>query len=98
MLTITRDKAELGSAPFITFTVYRTHKDTMTVCGYHQFDHQVSEKEVMFRQTPFGIPVAQAFEETRRYAESKGSSTPPPYENSQKAEAITPALERRAVE
>jgi hypothetical protein len=66
MLTITRDKAELGSAPFITFTVYRTHKDTMTVCGYHQFDHQVSEKEVMFRQTPFGIPVAQAFEETRR--------------------------------
>ena len=74
MLTITRDKAELGSAPFITFTVYRTHKDTMTVCGYHQFDHQVSEKEVMFRQTPFGIPVAQAFEETRRYAESKGIS------------------------
>jgi len=74
MLTITRDKAELGSAPFITFTVYRTHKDTMTVCGYHQFGHQVSEKEVMFRQTPFGIPVVQAFEEARRYAESKGIS------------------------
>jgi hypothetical protein len=74
MLRITRDKAKLGDTPFITFTVYRTPKDSTTVCGYHEFAYQVAEDKVRFLQTPLGIPVAQAFEETRRFAEAKGIS------------------------
>jgi hypothetical protein len=75
MLRITRDKAELGDAPFITFTVHRSPKDK-TVCGYHEFDYEgAAAKEVRFNPTPYGVPVALAFERTRRFAESKGIPT-----------------------
>ena len=69
---ITRDKAELGDVPFITFTVYRTPKDNKTICGYHEFSYRASEDSVKFAKPSFGVPVAQAFEEARRYAEANG--------------------------
>jgi hypothetical protein len=75
MLRITRDKAELGDAPFVTFKVYCSPKDNMTIYGHHQFAHQGAENKVKFYYSPFGIPVAHAFGETRRFAESKGIST-----------------------
>ena len=74
MLTIKRDKAELGGVPFITFTVYRTPRDNKTICGYHEFSDQASENSFRFHKTPLGIPVVQAFEETCRFAESEGIS------------------------
>ena len=75
MLRITRDKAELGDAPFITFTVQCSPRDK-TVCGTHEFDYEVAAaKEVRFNPTPYDVPVALAFERTRRFAESKGIPT-----------------------
>jgi hypothetical protein len=71
MLKITRDKAEFGNAPFITFTVYRTLKDKPTVFGYYEFRYASGDK-VRGRQSALGIPVAQAFETTCRLAESSG--------------------------
>jgi hypothetical protein len=71
MLRITRDKAEFGSTPFITFKVYRSPKDKRTVYGYHEFRY-ASGNKVKGDQTPLGIPVAQAFETTCRVAESSG--------------------------
>jgi hypothetical protein len=71
MLKITRDKADFGDAPFITFTVYRTPKDNKTVCGYHDFRY-ASENKTRGDHTQFGIPVAQAFETTCRFAEASG--------------------------
>jgi hypothetical protein len=70
MLRITRDKAKLGNTPFITFNVYRSPNNKKTVFGYHQFKSQAAEDKIKFHQTPLGIPVAQAFEETRRFAVS----------------------------
>ena len=74
MLRITRDKTELGDAPFITFNVYRSPKGNRTICGYHEFTYQASGRKAILHWTPLGIRVAQAFEDTRRYAESKGIS------------------------
>jgi hypothetical protein len=74
MLTITRDKAELGDALFITFTVYRTAKDNTTVCGRHEFAYQSAERRLCFARSFPAIPVEQAFDSARRYAESKGVS------------------------
>ena len=74
MLRVTRDKAKLGDTPFVTFRVYRSPKDNTTVCGYHEFAYLVAGDRVRFHHTPFGIPVAEAFEETCRFAVWKGVS------------------------
>ena len=49
MLRITRDKAELGDVPFITFTVQRSPRDK-TVCGTHEFDQHSLQKSFDFMQ------------------------------------------------
>ena len=71
---ITRDQARMGGALYVTFKVYRSPQDKKTVFGYHQFSHQVSEDSFNFRHSDFGVPMAQAFNEAWRYAESKGIS------------------------
>jgi hypothetical protein len=76
MLTITRDQAELGDVPFITFTVwmYRPNEPDATVCGFHTFPMQEAGREISQGQTPLHLPVAQAFEKAHSYAKSKGIS------------------------
>jgi hypothetical protein len=74
MLRITRDKAELEDAPFVTFTVYRTSKDNTTVCGRHEFAYQSAERRFCFARSLPAIPVGQAFDSACRYAKSKGVS------------------------
>ena len=69
MLRITRDKAELRGAPFVTFRVYRSNMDS--VCAYHDIVYHLTGNRIRVRHTPFGIPVAQAFEETCRFAKLK---------------------------
>src|SRR3954467_12536034 len=73
-MLITRDKAKLGGAPFITFTVYRPSGDKTTVCGFNIFNHQEAGKEVLRGSTPLDLPVMQAFKETCRFAEERGIS------------------------
>jgi hypothetical protein len=69
-----RDQAGFGDTSFVTFRVYLSPQDKKTVFGYHQFSHQVSEDSFNFRHSDFGVPMAQAFNEAWRYAESKGIS------------------------
>jgi hypothetical protein len=71
---ITRDQAKLGGAPFVTFKVYRSPQDKKTVFGYHEFNYRASENSVTSSRPNFGVPVEQAFESARRYAEERGIS------------------------
>jgi hypothetical protein len=73
-MIITRDKAEFGDTPFVTFKVYRSPKDKKTVIGFHEFSYQASENSFRFANPPLGVPVAQAFDIARRYAEERGVS------------------------
>jgi hypothetical protein len=73
-MLITRDQARLGDAPFVTFKVYRSPQDKKTVFGYHEFSYRASEDSVKFAKPSFGVPVAQAFDRARRYAEERGIS------------------------
>ena len=66
MVRITRDKAELGASPFVTFKVYSSTK--ATICS----EYRKAGREVSLGSTPLYLPIAQAFEEARRYAEANG--------------------------
>jgi hypothetical protein len=71
MLKITRDNTELGDVPYVTFTVQRSPRDK-TICGTHEFDQHSLQKSFRFHATLYLLPVAQAFEETCRFAKSMG--------------------------
>lgn len=70
MTTIIRDRSEAGDAPCIDFSVYVTPKDKTTVCGYHNFQYQSAPDAATFVKSPYGVPVAEAFEATKAYAEA----------------------------
>jgi hypothetical protein len=72
MLEITRDMADLGDVPFITFIVYHPNGDKTTVCGFHLSKPQQAGRDVGSCCTPSRLPVAQAFEEACCFAESQG--------------------------
>ena len=71
MLKITRDKTKLEDVPFVTFTVQRSPRDK-TICGNHELDYQSRQKSFRFHGDVCALPVAQAFEETCRFAKSMG--------------------------
>ncbi len=71
---ITRDQARMGGAPYVTFKVYRSPQDKKTVFGYHQFSYQASEDSFNFCSYALGVPVEQAFDKARRFAEERGIS------------------------
>ena len=76
MPKITRNKDELGDVPFIAFNVwtYSSNEDEASVCGY-QVLHEREAGINSFRQrTSIWIPVAQAFENARHDAKTKGIS------------------------
>jgi len=76
MIRVSRDKDELWDVPFIAFNVwmYRPIEDEATVCGYQVSHEREAGIDCFSQRSPIWIPVAQAFEQTLRYAEEKGVS------------------------
>jgi hypothetical protein len=71
---VTRDQAELADISYLTFTVYRLSEDKPTVRGFHMFNYQEAGREVFRGSVPLDLPVMQAFENARRFAEERGIS------------------------
>jgi hypothetical protein len=76
MIRVSLEQAKLEDASYLTFTVwmYRPNESAPIVCGFHTFPKRETGILRNWGATPFHVPVMQAFENARRFAEERDIS------------------------